>query len=55
MKKLIYVFMAFAAISFASCGQKTVENDATTDSDSVVVDTVDSVVVDSLADCECEL
>ncbi len=28
MKKLVYVFVAFAAISFASCGNKTANTEA---------------------------
>ena len=35
MKKLVFMFVAFAAISFASCGNKTDNNAATIDSDSV--------------------
>lgn len=44
MKKLIFLFVALAAMSFASCG--TAEKGAATDS---VSDTVDTVVVDSVA------
>ena len=49
MKKLVFMFVAFAAISFASCscGNKTSDNAATTDSDSVA--TVDSNASDSLS------
>lgn len=48
MKKLVFMFVAFAAISFASCGgNKTPDNAATTDSDSVA--TVDSNATDSLS------
>lgn len=54
MKKLVLMFVAIAAISFASCGNKT--NTTATDADSVadtaaVVDTTvagDSAVADSL-------
>ena len=50
MKKLVFMFVAFAAISFASCGNKTSDNAATTDSDSVAtVDSTDSVSSDSAA------
>lgn len=50
MKKLVFMFVAFAAISFASCGNKTSDAAATTDSDSVVVDSAaDSVATDSTA------
>ena len=51
MKKLVFMFVAFAAISFASCGNKT-SDAAATDSvaDSTVVDSAaDSAVVDSAA------
>ena len=42
------MFVAFAAISFASCGQKTEQAEAT---DTVVTDTVqaDTVVADTAA------
>ena len=46
MKKLVFMFVAVAAISFASCGNKTAQADAV-DSDSVVA--VDSAVADSAA------
>ena len=47
MKKLVFMFVAIAAISFASCnGNKTAQNAASTDSDSVQVD---STVADSAA------
>ena len=48
MKKLVFMFVAVAAISFASCGNKT-EQGAATDSDTVVVDTVDTVAADTVA------
>ena len=46
MKKLVFMFVAVAAISFASCGNKT-NQAAPVDSDTVAV--VDSVVADSAA------
>ena len=46
MKKLVLVFVAVAAISFASCGNKT-NQAAPVDSDSVA--TPDTAVVDSAA------
>lgn len=52
MKKLVFMFVAFAAISFASCGNKTNDAAAAADSiDTMAVDTLaaDSVVADSLA------
>jgi nucleoside 2-deoxyribosyltransferase len=49
MKKLVLMFVAVAAISFASCGNKTQQAEAV-DSDSIaVVDSADSVVADSAA------
>ncbi len=53
MKKLVFMFVAVAAISFASCGNKTAQAEAV-DSDSIAtVDTVeavaDSVAADSAA------
>lgn len=44
MKTLVFMFVAAAAISFVSCGNKT-NQAAPVDSDTVVV--VDSAVVDS--------
>ena len=46
MKKLVFMFVAVAAISFASCGNKT-HQAAPVDADSVA--TGDSAVVDSAA------
>ena len=51
MKKLVFMFVAMAAISFASCGNKAeapVEND-TTAADTAVVDTTvaDTAAVDT--------
>ena len=43
MKKLVFMFVAVAAISFASCGNKTAQAE-TVDSDSIaVVDSADTV------------
>ena len=49
MKKLVLMFMAMAAISFASCGNKNESAAPAQDSatDSAVVDSLDSAVVDS--------
>ena len=56
MKKLVLMFVAIAAISFASCGNKTAAPAANADSDTVAVDSmasasmaVDSVAADSAA------
>ena len=52
MKKLVFMFVAIAAISFASCGNKTAQNTASADSDTAQVDTtaaVDSAATDSAA------
>ncbi len=51
MKKLVFMFVAVAAISFASCGNKTAQAEAV-DSDTIaVVDTAaaDTVAADSAA------
>ena len=49
MKKLVFMFVAVAAISFASCGNKTQQAEAV-DSDSIaVVDTADTAAVDTAA------
>ncbi|MDE6647235.1 MAG: hypothetical protein K2M96_10795 [Prevotella sp.] len=52
MKKLVFMFVAVAAISFASCGNKTAQAEAV-DSDSIaVVDSAEAdtvVVADSVA------
>ena len=50
MKKLVFLFVAFAAISFASCGNKTAQG-AANDSDSVATldSAADSATVDSAA------
>lgn len=48
MKKLVFMFVAFAAVSFASCGNKTSEAEAANDSDSAAV-VVDSNATDSNA------
>ena len=37
MKKLVFMFVAIAAISFASCGNKTAAPAANNDSDSVAL------------------
>ncbi|MBQ3698700.1 MAG: hypothetical protein II886_02220 [Prevotella sp.] len=49
MKKLVFMFVAVAAISFASCGNKTAQAEAV-DSDSIaVVDSVDTAAADTVA------
>lgn len=52
MKKLVFLFVAFVAVSFASCGNKAANTESTVDSTVVeeaapVVD--DSTAVDSTA------
>lgn len=50
MKKLVLMFVAIAAISFASCGNKTAQAEGADTTDTATVDTispVDSAVVDS--------
>ena len=45
MKKLVLMFVAIAAISFASCGNKTAAPAANADSDTVA--TVDTAAADT--------
>ena len=54
MKKLVFLFVAFAAVSFASCGNKAANTEVSTETDSVAVveeaaPVVDSVATDSVA------
>ena len=42
MKKLVFMFVAIAAMSFASCGNKNQSAAPATDSDTTAVDTTDS-------------
>ena len=49
MKKLVFMFVAVAAISFASCGNKTAQAEAV-DSDSIaVVDSAEAAPADTAA------
>ena len=48
MKKLVFMFVAVAAISFASCGNKTAQAEAV-DSDSIAEVAADTVVADTVA------
>ena len=49
MKKLVFLFVAFAAVSFASCGNKAANNNAEA---AVVAEVVpDSAACDSTAAC----
>ena len=48
MKKIVLMFVAVAAISFASCGGNTKSNADSADSvDTTAVDTVDTATVDT--------
>ena len=47
MKKLVFLFVAFAAVSFASCGNKAANSEVASDSDSVAVVEEAAPVVDS--------
>ena len=51
MKKLVFMFVAVAAISFASCGQQAQPAQVETDTIEEVVDSVlaDSVAADTVA------
>ena len=52
MKKLVFMFVAVAAISFASCGNKTEQAPAQDTVDTVAFDTVaaDTVAADTVAE-----
>lgn len=56
MKKLVFVFVAVMAMSFASCGNKAAQEAPAADSDSIAaVADSDSVVADSaVADTAAE-
>lgn len=49
MKKLVFLFVAFAAVSFASCGNKAANTEVGTETDSVAVVEEAAPVVDSAA------
>lgn len=53
MKKLAFMFVAFAAISFASCGNKAAQAETEVENDTVAIEeeviVVDSTVADSAA------
>jgi len=50
MKKLVFMFVAVAAISFASCGQQAQQAPVDTDTIEEVVDSVvDSLTTDTVA------
>ena len=49
MKKLVFMFVAFAAISLASCDKKKAANDANQADTTAAVVTTDSTAADSTA------
>jgi len=51
MKKLVLMFVAIAAISFASCGNKTAQAEVADTTDTAAVDTLlsDTAAVDTAA------
>lgn len=52
MKKLVFLFAAFVAVSFASCGNKAANNQAeAADSVAVVEKVCDSICADSTHAC----
>lgn len=53
MKKLVFVFATFAAISFASCGNKAANNNAesTAVAEETVIEKADSCCNDSTKAC----
>lgn len=53
MKKLVFVFVAFVTVSFASCGNKA--NNEAASTDSVAVETIEEaapVAADSAVACD---
>jgi hypothetical protein len=49
MKKLVFAFIATVAMTFAACGGQTATETVATDSDSVaVVDSLDTIAVDTI-------
>jgi lipoprotein len=48
MKALIIMFTACVALTFAACGNNVKTNTTQKDSDTTVVDSVDTVTVDSV-------
>lgn len=48
MKSLIFVFTACVALTFASCGNNVKSKAQQKDSDTTVVDSTDTVTVDSV-------
>ena len=49
MKKLVFMFVAMVAMTFAACGGQTAGTASANDSDSIaVVDSLDSIAVDSV-------
>lgn len=49
MKKLVFMFAAIVAVSFASCGNKTQNVEVDADSVEVVEEVVDTVAADTVA------
>ena len=49
MKKLVFMFVAIAAMSFASCGNKNQSAAPASDSDTTAVDSADTAATDSAA------
>ena len=49
MKKLFFAVMSMVAMTFASCGNQTTSSSNVNDSDTVVVDSLNSIGVDSAA------
>ena len=50
MKKLLFAFIATVAMTFAACGGQTASVQTSTDSDSVVVDSVIADTIEAVVD-----
>ena len=49
MRKLVFAFLATVAMTFAACGGQTAGTASANDSDSAIVDSIDSILtVDSV-------
>lgn len=52
MKNLLFIFMTLAVLSFGSCENRGKASTETADTDTVIVDSIDSIYLDS---SECDI
>ena len=48
MKKLVFLFICSIAMTFAACGNKTSNVATQNDTDTVAIDSVDTIAVDTV-------